>query len=269
MALMHLLVVAAVISCVIPMVWADTLEEGMELTAITSEESPTVSIMGKTVRADPVQFVIISPSRNIVQVDQVEPDGNGAFGTEFNVSGLVEDGLYTITANQGQANLYQLRIQVAVHDGSVSNGIVTQSNFEKATSTIGLEVTIPDGISLVADAMEGSDMIHISGQTDSPGHGITLTVRAPNGNVISVQQVNAAMPHGAFEHDIMIGGHLWSQDGEYTVTANQDIAGYEATVAVDVADGLVVPEFGSVAALILAVSIVSIVAVSARSRLAL
>ena len=65
----------------------------------------------------------------------------------------------------------------------------------------------------------------------------------------------------------MIGGPLWSQDGDYTVTAYQ--GGYETAVTVGVQDGLVVPEFGIMAALVLAVAIISIVAVSARSRLSL
>ena len=39
------------------------------------------------------------------------------------------------------------------------------------------------------------------------------------------------------------------------------------SVEVEVADGLVVPEFGTIAAMILAVAIISIVAISAKSRL--
>jgi predicted secreted protein with PEFG-CTERM motif len=66
------------------------------------------------------------------------------------------------------------------------------------------------------------------------------------------------------------GGPLWTQDGIYTVTAKQfnDFA-YTDSTEVDIKDGLVVPEFGTIAAMILAVAIISIIAVSSKSRLSI
>ena len=44
---------------------------------------------------------------------------------------------------------------------------------------------------------------------------------------------------------------------------------YIASAEVDIRDGVVVPEFGTIAAMILAVAIISIIAVSAKSRLSI
>jgi len=44
---------------------------------------------------------------------------------------------------------------------------------------------------------------------------------------------------------------------------------YIASTEVDIKDGVVVPEFGTIAAMILAVAIISIIAISAKSRLSI
>ena len=63
---------------------------------------------------------------------------------------------------------------------------------------------------------------------------------------------------------------MWSQDGVYTVTAEQgDATAYQSTVEVDIADGAVIPEFGTVASLVLVIAIASIIVLSAKGRLAI
>ena len=78
------------------------------------------------------------------------------------------------------------------------------------------------------------------------------------------------MLNGEFTSVITIGGPLWKQDGFYTVKAQQnDNPKYIASTEVDIQDGVVVPEFGTIAAMILAVAIISIIAISAKSRLSI
>jgi predicted secreted protein with PEFG-CTERM motif len=247
--------------------WAQAFmpPEGMELVAVAEEDSPVVSISGHTIRSEDVIFRILSPSNNLVKADQVTPAEDGTFATSIDVSALTENGLYTIEARQGVADLYNLAVQVNVMDGTVLDTLAVESNFERAVNLVGTDL-FDGGIVFFADAMEGSDTITISGQTDITNMHLTIKITAPNGNVISTDQVRPDID-GLFSQEIMIGGPLWSQDGEYTVTAHQ--GDYETSVVVGIQDGLVVPEFGVMAALILAVAIVSIVAVSARSRLSL
>ena len=67
-----------------------------------------------------------------------------------------------------------------------------------------------------------------------------------------------------------IGGSLFKEDGFYTVNAQQgENSLYKDSVQVDIVDGAVIPEFGTIAALILAVAIMSIIAVSAKTRLSI
>ena len=66
------------------------------------------------------------------------------------------------------------------------------------------------------------------------------------------------------------GGALWSQDGMYTISAYQAAPSmYQASAEVEVIDGHVIPEFGTIAVMILVVAIVSIIIVSAKTKLSL
>jgi len=121
------------------------------------------------------------------------------------------------------------------------------------------------GMSLSADCSGSS--CDISGTTDRNGD-ITLMVTAPNGNIIATDQITPS--GGSFMTTIETGGALWSQDGMYTISAHQGAASnYQTSADVEIIDGHVIPEFGVIAAMILAVAIVSIIVVTAKTKLSI
>lgn len=126
------------------------------------------------------------------------------------------------------------------------------------------------GMSVSVTASEGSGKISIGGYTGAAqSDAITITVVAPNGNIVTVDQLSPGSD-GAFSSEIGVGGPMWSQDGIYTVTAIQgDATAYQSTVEVDIADGAVIPEFGTVASLVLVIAITSIIILSAKGRLSI
>ena len=136
----------------------------------------------------------------------------------------------------------------------------------------GLKVTLPR--LKILEVLEKSPNHHLSAEDIyrvliDQHEEVTFTVTSPNGNLVSVDQISPNSS-GDFATDISVGGPLWSQDGAYTVTAQQGTgSAFTDSVEVEVADGLVVPEFGTIAAMILAVAIISIVAISAKSRLSI
>jgi predicted secreted protein with PEFG-CTERM motif len=255
------------------------VDAGMSLTATAEDGSNTISLTGTTTANTPyVSIVVISPNgENRVSVDQLTPDANGEFSTDISVGGSYwsQDGLYTITASHGGSNLYSITISVEVSSGMTAETSATESSLVSNQSNDDLaEVSTESteeiaGLSIAANAMEGSDTIEITGQTTKTNEDITFTVKSPNGNLVSVDQISPEL-NGDFALDITIGGPLWSQDGMYTVVAQQGSgSAFTDSVEVDVADGLVVPEFGTIAAMILAVAIISIIAISAKSRLSI
>ncbi|MDC1103892.1 PEFG-CTERM sorting domain-containing protein [Nitrosopumilus sp.] len=252
-------------------------DSGMSLTAIAEEGENIISISGETTsNITDVTIRVISPNgSNVVGVDQVTPNTNGEFSTEFNVSNWTQDGMYKIKANQGTSLLYSITVSVEVSSGMTAETSTTQSSLVSNQSNDDLVdmSTEPTqeiaGLSIAANAMEGSDTIEITGETSKTNEDVTFTVTSPNGNLVSVDQISPDT-NGEFATDISVGGPLWSQDGAYTVTAQQGTDSmFIDSVEVEVADGLVVPEFGTIAAMILAVAIISIVAISAKSRLSI
>ena len=191
---------------------------GMSITAMADRGSDTITVTGKTVsNITDVTFRVTSPSgNNVVGVDQVAPDNNGDFVTEFKIGPTwTENGFYEITAMQGiqQNSLYTLKVLVEVTDGMAEKTSVTESNLETGIFEPNEPNVAEDaGLEIYADAVLGSTTIEISGMTDRVSQDVTLTVTAPNGNVVSVDQVSP-MLDGQFTSVITTGGPLWKQDG--------------------------------------------------------
>ena len=143
------------------------------------------------------------------------------------------------------------------------------------------------GMSLSADANYMTGQISISGETDR-SEDIIITINAANGNLVAVDQITPS--GGSYATTIFTGGSLWSQDGTYMITATQTSSGlksstetfsraadsasgglinYQASAEIEILDGHVIPEFGVIAAMILAVAIVSIIVVTAKTKLSI
>jgi predicted secreted protein with PEFG-CTERM motif len=85
--------------------------------------------------------------------------------------------------------------------------------------------------------------------------------------MITIDQVTPGI-NGDFEVEIKVGGPMWKEDGFYTITANQGtLSEHKESIKVEIKDGVVVPEFGVVASLVLVISIIAVIAISAKSKL--
>ena len=243
---------------------------GMSITATADQGSNTIAVTGMTaLTSNDVTFVVISPSgNNRADIGQVTPNDDGSFSITFNIGPTWnEDGLYSITAQQSESSIYTLTVFVEVTSGMTGATDVTESTLE-TKSIITTYVARDGGIEISAEAVEGSDTIIITGSTDRSAD-IVFTVKAPNGNLADTSQVSPD-DNGEFVTEFKVNSPMWKQNGLYTVTAQQyPSSAYISTVQVDIQDGLVVPEFGTIAAMILAVAIISIIAISAKSRLSI
>ena len=235
---------------------------GISLSVECSGSSCDVS--GTTDRtAEPVMLRVTSDN-GIHIIDQLD-SSDGSYSGTISIGGL-DDGSYAIKVNQGATGKYNVSVSVDVSggnsDSSASVSSSTGTAEEKATTT-----AAAGGLTLSAGGVEGSTTIDVSGTTDRTGD-ITLKVTAPNGNVVSVSQISPS--GGSFMTTIETGGALWSQDGMYTISAHQGAASnYQTSADVEIVDGHVIPEFGVIAAMILAVAIVSIIVVTAKTKLSI
>jgi len=237
---------------------------GMSLSAEGS--GATIDVSGTSDRSDLDVTIVLSSDKGIHDVAQTSISG-GSYSASFNVSNL-SDGTYTIAANQGPSSKYSLSVSVDVSDGTSTSSASVSNQAAAAEEEAGsVEAVAAGGLTLTASGVEGSTTIDVSGTTDRSDD-ITIKVIAPNGNVVSVSQISPS--GGSFMTTIETGGALWSQDGMYTISAHQGTASnYQTSADVEIVDGHVIPEFGVIAAMILAVAIVSIIVVTAKTRLSL
>jgi len=237
---------------------------GMSLSADCSGSSCDIS--GTSDRNDQdVTMKVTASNGNIVAVDQLSVS-DGGYSTTLNVSNL--DGTYTIAANQGSSSKYNLSVSVDVSDGTSTSSASVSNQVAAAEEEAGsVEAVAAGGLTLTASGVEGSTTIDVSGTTDRSDD-ITIKVIAPNGNVVAADQISPS--GGSFMTTVETGGALWSQDGMYTISAFQGAASnYQTSAEIEIIDGHVIPEFGVIAAMILAVAIVSIIVVTAKTKLSL
>jgi predicted secreted protein with PEFG-CTERM motif len=209
-----------------------------------------------------------------VNLSVTAPDGelvysfNVTFDNEGNFKRLIhppihsfKPGDYTIVASHAQLR-YTNQLQFTVVGTDVPSGIIQES-----VSDSELVQKTNSDMYILANAVQGDVEIKIVGKTIWIDRDVTLKVSSPTGNLIAVAQITPT-PNGDFSTKIQIGGPMWKEDGTYTVTAHQgDFSELTDTVKVEVSNGAVVPEFGTIAVMILAVSIISLIAFSAKSRL--
>jgi len=243
---------------------------GMALSLTADKGSTTISVSGTTaVTNNDITIIVKAPNGNIVSIDQVSPNANGDFMTEIQTGSSLwkQDGAYTVTAQQGEKRtLYTISLSVEIVGGTTLATAVSDSSL--TTFTSGGSIIKAPGLTMEADFVRGSTSIDINGQTDRPKLDITFVITAPNGNIISVDQISPNID-GSFMVNIQTGGDVWGQDGFYTIAAEQGVASHQDSVQVEIVDGVVIPEFDTIAAMILSVAIISIIAVTAKTRLRL
>ena len=117
-------------------------------------------------------------------------------------------------------------------------------------------------------------MVMVSGHVRDPNPGMQVSIKVtnPTGNVVNAQQITFDS-NGDFETAFTTASPLMTQNGVYTVSAQYGGESRVSEVKVQLEGEYlgteIIPEFGPIAALVLAVAIISIIAVSAKTRLRL
>ena len=132
----------------------------------------------------------------------------------------------------------------------------------------------PIAITVTTDkpAYDHNSQIMVTGHVANPypGQDVAVKITSPSGNVVTAAQLTLDN-NGDFATKISTAGNLWFENGQYTITVQQGDEQARVNSAVFQIAGEAVapaiPEFGPIAALVLAIAIVSIIAVSAKTGL--
>ena len=136
-------------------------------------------------------------------------------------------------------------------------------------------IPIPITVSTDKTVYDHNSIIMVSGHVDHPypGQDVGMKVTSPSGNVVSAAQLTVDS-NGDFTTKLNTGSPIWTENGVYTIYVQQgDEQSRTNKVQVELTGELptqppaIVPEFGTIAALVLAIAIISIIAVSAKTGL--
>jgi len=230
-------------------VWTDKVEYNHnEIITVTGQVANIAS-------GYPVTVTVVSPLNSIVTVNQITVAEDKSFKTTLNTSSAMwkYDGTYTIKVNYGSVAKSN-SAKVDLIGGEAISKPTTPSKCGSNEITANgqcIPFTISGGVvkSATLNTNDKSIVINIDAKNDG-----TLTV-TPSKKV----------QDGIFM--VLVDGEQWD---------DVEINGNEVTVMflagaekIEIIGTFVIPEFGTIAAMILAVAIISIIAVSAKSRLSI
>ena len=212
----------------------------------------------------PVTLTVISPDGEIIYAPELPFDNDGVFKRLIHPPlPSFRDGVYTVIASHEDTEK-TAQIQFTVI-GSTISPIKSPAKSPEPE----IIDNKPSAITLSTETTFGDNKIIVIGSTTSSTTDVTFTVTSPNGNLISIAQVTPGA-NGEFSTEIISGGSMWKEDGFYTITANQGLSSeHKQSVQVEISNGVVVPEFGTIAVMILVVAIISIIAISSKSQLSI
>ena len=212
----------------------------------------------------PVTLTVISPDGEIIYAPELPFDDDGVFKRLIHPPlPSFKNGVYTVIASHEDTEK-TAQIQFTVI-GSTISPIKSPAKSPEPE----IIDNKPSAITLSTETTFGDNKIIVTGSTTSSTTDVTFTVTSPNGNLISIAQVTPDT-NGEFSTEIISRGPMWKEDGFYTITANQGLSSeHKQSVQVEINNGVVVPEFGTIAVMILVVAIISIIVVSSKSRLSI
>jgi predicted secreted protein with PEFG-CTERM motif len=204
----------------------------------------------------PVTITVINPLNSIVTIDQINVV-NHSFETTLNTAGAMwkYDGTYTIKVNYGTSEKNDsVKVELTAGDtyGQTPTTDKQCSVDELSASGQCMPFRISGGTvtSTTLNAGDnGSIVISINAEEDG-----TLTVTPSKATIDGIFMV-------------LVDGEQWD---DVEIVANKVTVMFPAGVeTIEIIGTFVIPEFGTIASMILAVAIISIIAVSAKSRLSI
>ena len=208
-----------------------------------------------------ITITVTNPLNSIITVDQVDVMRDGSFATSINTAGPMWEynGIYTISANYGSAARSN-SVQIGLTDGS-GDTIVADPG---TPSMPGTPACDPDEIVIDGDqcmpfSISGGAVTGAAVNMDD--NSIVISIDATDDGVLKAT-IPMSVQKGMFM--VLVDGEEWDDSN---IDGNMIKVMFPAgTEQIEIIGTWVVPEFGTVAVMILVVAIISIVAISARSR---
>jgi len=235
-------------------------------------EGQTIVITGEVMNlysGTPVSVIVKAPNGNLVSIAQVTVGADKKFSTEVTAGGALMKavGAYTVTVQYGSEN----RSATATFEFGGSSTVTpptpvdntgitdTTISVQGSSDLVGYEITGGKLLSVMPDVDANSLIISVDASEDG-----SLTLTIPR------SVLDATINGGDDEFFVLVDGEEVDFDETTSSTSRTLTIPFQAGAEeIEIIGTFVVPEFGTIAAMILAVAIVSIIAISAKSRLSI
>ena len=215
------------------------------------------------VEGTPLTIQILDPDKNLVQIAQIDVAKDGEYTTTIKATGVLwkKSGTYTLKVQYGLSN------------------VVAETNFEFMTATMPIskifEVKAGDrGTFDVKYTINGATIKDIT--IDSEGLALIVSVNATSNGILSLEIPRALMDAKTTSWDddafiiLIDGSEVKPQKEEKNIESRTlTIQFLQGDSDIEIIGTQIVPEFGAISALVLAIAIISLIAVSAKTRLRL
>jgi len=233
-------------------VWTDKTDYGHNDMIMVKGQVANVS-------GSPITVVVVNPLNSIVTIDQLTVAEDGSFETTLNTAGVLwkYDGTYIIKVNYGSAEKSN-KVKVELTGGEKFTPDFSTPTIEKKCGANDISASgqcIPYSIS--GGTVTGATL-------NTNDNSIVININAVDDGILTVTP-SKTVQDGIFM--VLVDGEEWD---DVEIVANKVtvmfLAGAEQ---IEIIGTFVIPEFGTIAAMILAVAIISIIAISAKSKLSI
>ena len=249
-------------------------------------EGEMISISGEIenmIASNQISLIIQSPNGNLVALDQMTIGSDKQFSTEIKLGGklMKQEGTYTIKVQYGEQSittsfefggvidvpeneLAETIVEDTVEDIVMEDSVIVDSivtattlTIQDSTDLILYEITNAEITNVIPDLENVSLLINIKTTDDGS---ITLT--------IPKSVLDAKITDGDGEFYVLVDNEeVYFEEITTSTDRTLTIEFLAGSEQIEIIGTFVIPEFGTIAAMILAVAIISIVAISAKSRL--
>jgi predicted secreted protein with PEFG-CTERM motif len=253
-----------------------------------------ISIYGEIknmVPGDQLSLIIQSPNGNLVSLDQMTVGVDNQFSTEIKLGGklMKTEGTYTIKIQYREQS-----VTTSFEFGGVASITLNELEEVIADDTIIDDTIIDDTIiddTIIVDSIVTATTITVQDSMDLVSYEIInakLINVMPDMDAVSLLIYIEAIDNGSITLTIprsVLDATINEEDDEFFVLVDGEEVDFEqittstdrtltidflaGTEQIEIIGTFVIPEFGTIAAMILAVAIISIIAISAKSRLSL
>ncbi|KAF6248963.1 PEFG-CTERM sorting domain-containing protein [Marine Group I thaumarchaeote] len=225
----------------------------------------------------PVSIIVKAPNGNLVSIAQIDVGADKKFSTEITAGGALMkvEGTYTITVQYGNVNR-------TAETSFEFGGVIEDQTMKETTGEPIMEfeseitdttVSVQGSVDLVGYEITGGKLLSI--MTDVDAKSLIILIDATDDGSLTIT-IPRLVLDAVFEN---------GEDDEFFVLVNDEEVDFDeiisstdriliiafpaGTETIEIIGTFVIPEFGTIAAMILAVAIISIIAISAKSRLSI